>query len=62
MAQHKFKVGDTVTFARSFVKLPAGPFEVIRLLPSETQDPAYRIKSKSEQHERVVREYEISGG
>jgi hypothetical protein len=62
MAQHKYKVGDIVTFARSFVKLPAGPFEVIRLLPLETPDPTYRIKSKAEQHERVVREYEISAG
>jgi hypothetical protein len=60
MSQHKFKVGDVVTFVTSFVKQPAGPYEVIRLLPSETPDPVYRIKAKTEPHERVVREYEIS--
>lgn len=59
MAQHKYKVGDLVTLARSVVKLPAGPYEVIRLLPADSPEPTYRIKSKSETHERVVREYEI---
>jgi hypothetical protein len=60
MAQHKFKAGDLVTFARSFIKQPVGPFEVIRLLPSDSPDPAYRIKSPAETCERAVREYEIS--
>jgi hypothetical protein len=60
MAQHKFKVGDRVTFARSFIKQPVGPFEVIRLLPSDSPDPAYRIKSSAETCERAVREYEIA--
>ena len=60
MSEHKFKVGDVVTLAKSFMKMPVGPFEVIRLLPSDSADPAYRIKSKTESHERAVREYEIS--
>jgi hypothetical protein len=60
MAQHRFKVGDVVTLARSFLKMPDGPFEVIRLLPSDSADPAYRIKSRSESYERAVREYEIT--
>jgi hypothetical protein len=59
---HKFKVGDTVTFAKSFIKQPPGPYEVVRLLPSDTPDPVYRIKSQTERHERVVREYEIAAG
>jgi hypothetical protein len=60
MSQHKFKVGDVVTLAKSYIKLPPGPFEVVRLLPSDSAEPAYRIKSKGESYERAVREYEIS--
>ena len=41
------------------IKMPDGPFEVIRLLPSDSADPAYRIKSRTESYERAVREYEI---
>ena len=60
MAQHKFKVGDLVTYARSFIKQPAGPFEIVRLMPTDTPEPTYRIKSKAEQYDRVVREFEIA--
>jgi hypothetical protein len=37
-------------------------YEVIRILPTENAEPAYRIKSKTEQHERAVKEHEISAG
>jgi len=62
MALHKFKVGDVVTFTSPFPKPKAVLCEVVRLLPADSTDPAYRIKSKAEQYERVVKEYEIVPG
>ncbi|MDQ0473373.1 hypothetical protein [Labrys wisconsinensis] len=60
MAQHKFKVGDIVVFVGHSVKRPSGPYEVVRLMPADSPDNTYRIKSRTEHHERVVREHEIA--
>ena len=60
MAEHKFKIGDLVTYSKPYVTHSEGPYEVIRLAPSDTAEPAYRIKSSSERHERVVEEHEIT--
>ena len=58
---HKFKVGQTVSFA-------SGPFgrggtngiyKVTQLLPPEGNDYQYRIKSAAEPHERVVKESQL---
>ena len=57
MALHKFKVGDVVTFTSPFPKAKAVLCEVVRLLPSDSVDPAYRVKSKDEHYERVVKEF-----
>ncbi len=60
MPSHKFKIGDTVTYIHPGLKGRDGQYEVIRILPTENAEPAYRIKSKTEQHERAVKEHEIS--
>jgi hypothetical protein len=59
MPTHKFKIGDTVTYIHPGLKGRDGQYEVIRILPTENAEPAYRIKSKTEQHERAVKEHEI---
>ncbi|RFB81437.1 hypothetical protein DYH55_08445 [Methylovirgula sp. 4M-Z18] len=57
---HKFKLGDTVVFQHPGLKRPSGVYEVVKILPTEKAEPAYRIKSTSERHERAVEEHEIS--
>jgi hypothetical protein len=54
---HKFKVGQTVDLiASTFRSAASGRYEIISLRPADGGDPQYRIKSKSEAHERVVTE------
>lgn len=62
MREHKFKVGQSVSFT-------SGPFgrgnaasvyKIVQLLPPEGDDNQYRIKSATEPHERVVRESQLS--
>lgn len=56
-----FKVGQTVRFTpgtheRSF----AGLYRVVGRLPEERGEVQYRIKSTKDDHERVVREGQIT--
>jgi len=60
---HKFKVGQSVSFT-------SGPFgrggtngiyKITQLLPPEGDDNQYRIKSANEPHERVVKESQLNG-
>ena len=62
MHEHKFKVGQSVSFT-------SGPFgrggatsvyKIVQLLPPEGDDNQYRIKSAAEPHERVVKESQLS--
>lgn len=62
MTRHKFEIGQIVDFDSKITPAtrPAGPFEVVRVLPAENaQSRTYRIKSKSEPFERSAKEYEI---
>ncbi len=61
MPEHKFKVGQSVSFT-------SGPFgrggttgiyTVTLLLPHEGDDFQYRIKNEKEPHERVVKENQL---
>ena len=61
MAEHKFKVGRSVSFM-------SGPFgrgetnniyTITQLLPPEGDDYQYRIKNVDEPHERVVKESQL---
>jgi hypothetical protein len=61
MAQHRFKIGQTVNFTPGrFGRGAAGTiYKVTQLLPPEGDDFQYRIKSAAEPHERVVKESQL---
>jgi hypothetical protein len=57
---HKFKVGQTVDLIQSMSRSAAsGHYEILSLRPAEGGSPQYRIKSRSEAHERVVAESDL---
>lgn len=57
---HKFRVGQTVDLIPSMSRWAAGGhYEIVSLRPSEGESPQYRIKSRSEAHERVVAESDL---
>jgi hypothetical protein len=57
---HKFKVGQTVDLIPSMSRSAArGYYEIISLRPGEGDNPQYRVKSRSESHERVVSESDL---
>ena len=62
MAYHKFKVGQLVDFAPSRPGVPTSGrhYEIVRLLPAESGELQYRVKSKGETFERVAKESELS--
>jgi hypothetical protein len=60
MMTHKFTVGQTVDLIPSTFRSAAkGHYEIVSLRPLEGETPQYRIKSKSELHERVVAESDL---
>jgi hypothetical protein len=59
-ATHKFKIGQAVDLITSTARSAAsGRYEIISLRPADGGDPQYRVKSKSESHERVVSESDL---
>jgi hypothetical protein len=57
---HKVKVGQTVDLIPSSLRSAAsGTYQIISLRPAEGGNTRYRIKSKSEAHERVVSESDL---
>jgi hypothetical protein len=57
---HKFKVGQTVDLIPSTFRSAAkGTYQIVSLRPAEGGTTQYRIKSKSEAHERVVSESDL---
>lgn len=57
---HRFKVGQTVDLIQStFRSAATGEYEIIALRPVDGETPQYRIKSRSESHERVVAESDL---
>ena len=61
MAGHRFTVGQAVHFSpdRRDDGSARGRYTIVRLLPEEGNTPQYRIKSKTDGHERVVRETQL---
>jgi hypothetical protein len=56
----RFKVGQLVDLIPStFRSAATGHYEIIALRPAEGETPRYRIKSRSETHERVVAENDL---
>ncbi len=62
MANSKFKVGQTVDFNPVRAAVPASirEYKVLRLMPRESGEQQYRIKSATELYERVARESELT--
>jgi hypothetical protein len=59
-SMHKFKIGQNVDLITSTARSAAsGRYEIISLRPADGGDPQYRVKSKSESHERVVSESDL---
>jgi hypothetical protein len=57
---HKFKVGQIVDLIPStFRSAATGTYQIVSLRPAEGGNTHYRIKSKSEAHERVVAESDL---
>jgi hypothetical protein len=57
---HKFRVGQTVDLIPSMSRSAAsGQYEIVSLRPAEGESLLYRIKSRSEAHERVVSESDL---
>jgi hypothetical protein len=57
---HKFRVGQTVDLIPSMSRSAArGHYEIVSLRPAEGDNPQYRIKNRSESHERVVSESDL---
>ncbi|GLK68722.1 hypothetical protein [Hansschlegelia plantiphila] len=61
MAKHQFTVGDRVRLTLQAERRTTGVFTIVRLVPGDREDlpPAYRVKSATEGHERMVKEDEI---
>ena len=60
MSGHKFKVNQRVEFIDpDFWLTRLGPFEIVRVLPTEHGISQYRIKSVKDGHERVAVESEL---
>jgi hypothetical protein len=60
MADHKYRVGQRVDLIPStFRSAATGHYEIVSLRPADGETPLYRIKSKSELHERVVAEADL---
>jgi hypothetical protein len=58
---HKFNVGQRVQLiemTRSLARSQLG-YEIVRQLPESEGEPNYRIKSRSETHERAVKESQL---
>jgi hypothetical protein len=61
LATHRYRVGDMVYFTSpTFGRAAAtGTYTVVKLLPSESDDYQYRIKSSGEAFERVAKESQL---
>lgn len=58
---HRFKVGQTVQLVPSISRAAAsGHYQILSLRPAEGDGLRYRIKSRSEAHERVVAESDLT--
>lgn len=62
MTEHRYRVGQAVQFmpGRGVLQTAKGNYTVVRLLPPEGNSPQYRIKHKTDGHERMVHEAELA--
>ena len=56
----QFRSGQTVRLCRSPYRSAAtGEYKIVRQLPSNGDEPQYRVKSLGEPYERVVKESDL---
>ena len=60
MSDHKFRVGQNVYCALPFNGSPRTVYKIVQLLPADSDEFQYRVKSADEPHERVVKERQLS--
>jgi len=61
MDSHKFHVSEIVSLRPVVSRnVPGGAYEVTKQLPHNGREFEYRIKSASEEHERVALESELT--
>jgi hypothetical protein len=62
MPPHKYKAGQDVYFSppKGAVQVASQRYRILRLLPLESGEVRYRIKSTAEHFERVAKESELS--
>lgn len=57
---HRFKIGQIVEILPTTLRSSApGQYEIVRLVPCDSNDPQYCIKSRIEKHERIVSERDL---
>jgi hypothetical protein len=63
MPVHRFRVGQTVDFnpaPRNGVPASGRDYKIVKLLPHESGERTYRIKTIAELFERVAKESELA--
>jgi hypothetical protein len=60
MPSHKFQIETMYVRSAISRNVPGGAYEVTKQLPHNGREFEYRIKSANEEHERVVRESELT--
>ena len=62
MADHKFKIGQTVDFSpgRGTMASMSRLYKIVKLLPPQDGQFLYRIKGSSEPFERIASERDLS--
>jgi hypothetical protein len=57
---HRFKLGQMVEIMPTTLRAAVtGQYEIIKLVPCDSNDPQYRLKSLNEKHERVLPERDL---
>ena len=61
MSSHKFRIGQLVRLQPDVATRAAGVYSVVQLVPGGVDGILqYRIKSAHEQHERMVKEHQLT--
>jgi len=54
MTMHQFDIGEVVTCGVRYAA--PGDYKILAFMPDRDGEPAYRIKSPLEEHQRIVKE------
>jgi hypothetical protein len=60
MAEHRFRIGQSVYFYPKKLHAPPGPYQITKRLPAIAGEFEYRIRTSHEDYERVARESELA--